>query len=193
MDYLLNFKLECDDIAHLPKDPINQVGDETTSSQFMVRSSKNEQVMYIDGAFPDPLFLGFVKSRGDQSNKQPVEANDFLGGIQAYGRIVPGDSLGYCAAEYPLAASLMFKVADYYNKESTVVPTELVVALTNEEDMRVKLIFDSHGSLKITGDVHTGDLTITDEVVENVNKEEVKYVKVMHDGKEYAMPLYAIA
>lgn len=187
MNYDLDFEVK---IESLPKGDIRTIGDEESNSNLVLRSSKNEQLLYLDGACDGkaPLYLGIVKSRGNQFNKLPVERNDFLGGLQIYARTTPGNSLGYSAEETPLVAGIQFKVSE---EVVTGLPTEMLLALSDETGMSVKLKVDKDGNLKTTGYISLGDLTITDKEVLSDNKIE-RFVKVIYNNQEYAMPLYSI-
>ncbi len=187
MEYDLNFKVK---IEPLEKGKVHQIGNEEENSNLVIRSSENEKLLYLDGACDGsaPLYLGIIKSRGNQSNKLPVQSNDFLGGLQIYARTKKGSSLGYSPDETPLVAGIQFKVSDSF---SNGTPTEMLLALSDENGMSIKLIIDQHGNLKATGSISSGTLTITDrEVVPSNNI--VKFIKVIYDSKEYAMPLYLI-
>lgn len=187
-DYELNFNVVIEDID-LTSVKQNQIGNINENSNLVIRTSSNEQLIYLDGACDGdaPLYLGIVKSRGSQKEKLPVEANDFLGGLQIYARKEPGSSLGYHAKQTPLVAGIQFKIAK--EKESGL-PTDMLIALSDENGMSVKLIVDQHGNLKTTGDISSGKLTITDnEVVGNKIK---RFVRVNYDGNDYALPLYSI-
>ena len=188
----VGFKVICDSIDPNEMDEQKVFGTEETNSHLILRSSANEQLLYLDGATGgnEPIFIGLSKSRGDQTNKLPVEPGDTLGGLQVYGRTKPGDSLGYCHDESPLTGAIQFFVSDDYDK-SGAVSSELVVALSDNQDMSVKLKVDSKGNLITQGNITSGQLTVTDNVIENVGAIE-KYIEVYHNGKRYAMPLYWI-
>jgi hypothetical protein len=126
-----------------------------------------------------------TKSRGTQENKLPVEADDMLGGLQVYARVKQGSSLGYSAEETPLIGSAIFKVG------STLGSSELLLAVANENKLTVRVILDSAGNLKVAGNIETGALCITDELVNSLGN-PVKFVKVYHKGNAYAMPIYSI-
>jgi len=153
----------------------------------IVQSSDNSQTLYIDGAGEGdwPTYVGVTKSRGTQENKLPVEANDILGGLQVYARIKPGSSLGYSAEETPLIGSAIFKVG------SSLGSSELLLAVANDNELTVRVVLDSTGNLKVAGNIETGSLCITDELVNSVG-DPVKFVKVYHNGDVYAMPIYSI-
>ena len=153
----------------------------------IVQSSDNSQTLYIDGAGEGgwPIYVVVTKSRGTQENKLPVEANDVLGGLQVYARVKQGSSLGYSAEETPLIGSAIFKVG------STLGSSELVLAVANDNKLKIKVILDSSGNLKVAGNIETGALCITDELV-NASGNPVKFVKVYHKGNAYAMPIYSI-
>jgi hypothetical protein len=153
----------------------------------IVQSSDNSQTMYVDGAGEGdwPIYIGVTKSRGTQENKLPVEINDILGGLQIYARIKQGSSLGYSAEETPLIGSAIFKVG------STLGSSELLLAVANDHTLKVKVVLDSAGNLKVAGNIETGSLCITDEIV-NASGNAVKFVKVYHNGNAYAMPIYSI-
>lgn len=187
MKYDLNFKIiaEPSDVEN-----VQQIGGEDTNSNLVLRSSKNEEILYIDGACDGsaPLYLGIIKSRGNQKNKLPIHSNDFLGGLQIYGRIKEGQSLGYCPEETPLLAGIQFKVSD---NTSQVISTEMLIGLSDQDGMSVKLILDQHGNLRTIGNITLGDLTITDQEVSSNLKIE-KFIKVIYKEKEYAIPMYSI-
>ena len=153
----------------------------------IVQSSDNSQTLYLDGAGESgwPTYVGVTKSRGTQQNKLPVEANDVLGGLQVYARVKQGSSLGYSAEETPLIGSAIFKVG------GTLGSSELLLAVANDNKLTVKVVLDSVGNLKVAGNIETGALCITDELV-TASGNAVKFVKVYHGGIAYAMPIYAI-
>ena len=153
----------------------------------IVQSSDNSQTLYIDGAGEGgwPIYIGVTKSRGTQGNKLPVEANDFLGGLQVYARIKQGSSLGYSSEETPLIGSAIFKVG------ATLGSSELLIAVANDNKLKIKVVLDSVGNLKVAGNIETGVLCVTDELV-NASGNPVKFVKVYHKGVAYAMPIYSI-
>lgn len=186
MNYDLNFNVE---IEPLTQGKILSVGSDFENANVVIRSSENEKLLYIDGACEGdaPLFLGITKSRGTQQKKLPVQSNDFLGGIHIYARTAEGSSIGYCPEETPLVAGIQFKVS---NTDSTGLPTEMLLALSNESGMSVKLIVDKDGNLRTTGFISAGNLTITDNEVEAGSV--VKYVKVIFNNTNYALPLYSI-
>jgi hypothetical protein len=153
----------------------------------IVQSSDNSQTLYVDGAGEGgwPTYVGVTKSRGTQENKLPVEANDILGGLQVYARVKQGSSLGYSAEETPLIGSAIFKVG------STLGSSELLLAVANDNKLKIKVVLDSFGNLKVAGNIETGSLCITDELV-NSSGNPVKFVKVYYEGTAYAMPIYPI-
>jgi hypothetical protein len=165
-----------------------------TLSNVIIQGNDNSELIYIDGAFDggSPIYLGLTKSRGDSQNKLPVEAGDVLGGLQVYGRIKAGDSMGYNHLETPLCGSVMFKVADNYQAGDISIPTELLIVVGNEKSLEIKIVVDSKGNLKIAGNIETGNLTITDEAVVPSNPIPTKYVKTIYQGVSYALPLYQI-
>lgn len=169
-------------------------GDEQDDGHLIVKTNTNAQLMYLDGACSgdSPLYLGITKSRGNQSNKLPVEAGDMLGGLQIYARRVPGNSSGYCQHETPLSAALQFRVGDSYKQNDPSLPTELLIALGNNDVMSVKIVVDSDGTINTVGNIQTGNLCITDNEVVVTNFTPVRFVQVALDGKKYAMPLYLI-
>lgn len=184
MDYL-NYKIICE--PEINEEPLQVFGDNTVSGNVIIRSSNNSQTLYIDGAGQGecPIYVGVTKSRGTQENKLPVEADDMLGGLQIYARVKQGSSLGYSAEETPLIGSAIFKVG------STLGSSELLLAVANENKLTVRVILDSAGNLKVAGNIETGMLCITDEIV-NASGNAVKFVKVYHNGDAYAMPIYSI-
>ena len=66
----------------------------------------------------------------------------------------------------------------------------MLLALSDEQGLSVKLIVDKDGNLRTTGSLSTGNLTITDEEV-NAGA-VVTYVKVIFNNKNYALPLHLI-
>lgn len=184
MDYL-NYRIVCE--PEINKEPLQVFGDNTADGNVIVRSSNNSQTLYIDGAGQGewPIYIGVTKSRGTQENKLPVEADDILGGLQVYARVKQGSSLGYSAEETPLIGSVIFKVG------ATLGSSELLLAVANENKLTVRVILDSAGNLKVAGNIETGVLCITDEIV-NASGNAVKFVKVYHNGDAYAMPIYSI-
>ena len=152
----------------------------------IVQSSDNSQTLYIDGAGEGgwPIYIGVTKSRGTQANKLPVDANDILGGLQVYARVKQGSSLGYSAEETPLIGSAIFKVG------ATLGSSELLLAVANDNELTVRVVLDSSGNLKVAGNIETGALCVTDEIV-NASGNPVKFVKVYHNGHAYAMPIYS--
>jgi hypothetical protein len=187
MDYDLNFKIKTES---LEIGKISQIGNDITNANLVIRTSENEKLLYLDGACDGqaPLYLGIIKSRGTQQNKLVVKKNDFLGGLQIYARTKEGKSLGYCPEETPLVAGIQFKISDV---ASNGTPTEMLLGLSDHEGMKIKLIVDMDGNLKITGNLSLGNLIITDEDVESSTRIE-KFVKAIYNGKEYAIPLYSI-
>lgn len=184
MDYL-NYKIICE--PEINEEPLQVFGDNTVSGNVVVRSSNNSQTLYIDGAGQGecPIYVGVTKSRGTQENKLPVEADDILGGLQVYARVKQGSSLGYSAEETPLIGSAIFKVG------STLGSSELILAVANDNQLTVRVVLDSAGNLKVAGNIETGALCITDELV-NASGNPVKFVKVYYEGTAYAMPIYSI-
>jgi hypothetical protein len=108
-----------------------------------------------------------------------------VGGLQVYARVKQGSSLGYSAEETPLIGSVIFKVG------STLGSSELLLAVANDNSLQIKVVLDSAGNLKVAGNIETGKLCITDEIV-NASGNAVKFVKVYHEGAAYAMPIYSI-
>jgi hypothetical protein len=186
MNYDLNFNVE---IEPLTQGKILSVGSDFENANVVIRSSENEKLLYIDGACEGdaPLFLGITKSRGTQEKKLPVQSNDFLGGIHIYARKEEGSGLGYCPNETPLVAGIQFKVS---NNTSSGIPTEMLLALSDESGMSVKLIVDKNGNLRTTGSLSTGTLTITDETIEGETIQT--FVRATYNGRQYAIPLYSI-
>jgi hypothetical protein len=186
MDYDLNFKVTAEP---LPNGKIHEIGSAFKNANVVIRTSENEKLLYLDGACEGdaPLYLGITKSRGSQNKKLPVQTNDFLGGLQIYARSVEGSSVGYCPEETPLVAGIQFKVS---NIETTSIPTEMLLALSDEQGLSVKLIVDKDGNLRTTGSLSAGNLTITDEEVHAGSV--VTYVKVVFNNRNYALPLHLI-
>lgn len=169
-------------------------GDTESNGHVVIRSSENEQLLYLDGACDsEPIFIGLSKSRGTQSNKLPVEADDFLGGVQVYARTIPGNSLGYNHEQSPLVGAIQFKVANNYTDGGQVL-SEFIIGLTDKTGMSVKLKLDQLGNLIIANNLCLKNLTITDEIVsnDNVNLDNKRFFKVKHEGVDYAVPLYEI-
>lgn len=185
MNYDLNFDVITEP---LPKGKIHEIGSAFENETVVIRTSENEKLLYLDGACEGdaPLYLGITKSRGSQNKKLPVQTNDFLGGLQIYARSIEGSSVGYCPEETPLVAGIQFKVSNI-ESTSTSIPTEMLLALSDERGLRVKLIVDKDGNLRTTGSLSAGNLTITDEEVNAGSV--VKYVKVIFNNKNYALPL----
>jgi len=90
-----------------------------------------------------------------------------------------------------LNGAIQFFVSKDYNKQGAVA-NEMVIALSNNTDMSIKLKLDSNGNLITQGNITSGNLKITDTVVNEVGPIE-KYVQVELDGNKYAMPLYRIS
>lgn len=178
---MLNTKIICGTEQHI--EPV-----EVYDGTVVVQSSNNSQTLYLDGAGESgwPIYLGVTKSRGTQKDKQPIEPNDIIGGLQVYARVKAGSSVGYSHEETPLTGSIIFKAGD------TVDSSELLIAVKKDNELAVKLVLDTNGNLKVAGSISTGDLVITDEPASAVNNIPVKYVKVLYCGIEYAMPLYLI-
>jgi hypothetical protein len=184
MDYL-NYKIICE--PEINEEPLQVFGDNTVNGNVIVRSSNNSQTLYIDGAGQGewPIYVGVTKSRGTQENKLPVEADDILGGLQVYARVKQGSSLGYSAEETPLIGGVIFKVG------STLGSSELLLAVATDNKLTVKVVLDSVGNLKVAGNIETGALRITDELV-NSSGNPVKFVKVYYECTAYAMTVYSI-
>ena len=189
----VGYKVVCHDVDPIELHEQTVIGTEEKNANLIVRSTANEQLLYIDGASGgnEPIFLGITKSRGTQQNKLPVEPGDNLGGVQIYGRTKPGSSLGYGHDETPLNGAIQCFVSKDYNKQGAVA-NEMVIALSNNTDMSIKLKLDSNGNLITQGNITSGNLKITDTVVNEVGPIE-KYVQVELDGNKYAMPLYRIS
>jgi hypothetical protein len=192
MNYNISDKVIPDNIDPSEFDKQEIFGDSTKSGHVIIRTSKNEQLFYLDyaGVGGAPVYVGLTKSRGDQSNKLPVGADDMIGGLQVYARTSLGNSLGYCQEETPLAGGLHFKVAGDYSGTGPVL-TEFLLALTNSSGMEIKLKVDSAGNLTTIGDITTGKLTITDQEVYAMHR-PAKFVKAILDGVEYAIALHPI-
>jgi hypothetical protein len=184
MDYL-NYNIICE--SEINENPLHIFGNNTVSGNVILRSSNNSQTLYIDGTGEGswPIYVGVTKSRGTQKNKLPVEADDILGGLQVYARAKQGFSLGYSAEETPLTGSVIFKVG------STLGSSELLLAVASDNELKVKVVLDSAGNLKVAGNIETGALCITDELVTALGN-AVKFVKVYYEGNAYAMPIYSI-
>lgn len=185
MSTKLGFKIICEDDLHTRTE-------QTVLSNLIVKSDNNGELLYVDGVGDagTPIYLGLTKSRGIQDNKLPVEAGDILGGIQSYARIKEGTSLGY-NKDTPLVGSLMFKVADDYDALDSKMSTELLVAVGDKDSLTIRLVLDSQGNLKVSGNVSAGKLTITDKVVQ-AGANPVKFIKAIYNGREYAIPLHLI-
>lgn len=182
MDFL-NYQIICG--PEVSKEPIKVFGTDSDDGNLILRSSNNSQTIYIDGAGDGdwPVYLGITKSRGTQSNKLPLENNDIVGGLQAYARIKSGSNLGY-SDEVNLIGSIIYRLDE---KDSS----ELMIATAHDSKLKIKLILDSQGNLKTSGTIKTGRLEITDQIVKPQG-EAIKFIKVVFDGIEYAMPLYSI-
>ena len=169
-----------------PELPIGNT--QSIEKNIVLRSSNNSQTLYIDGAGEGdwPIYLGITKSRGTQESKLPLEKNDIIGGLQVYSRIKEGNSLGYSYEETPLSGSLIFKVS-----ESNSRSTELLIAVLEDDALKVRVVLDSSGNLKVAGAVSLGNLTITDEQVTAIGQPAM-FVKAIFNHKEYAIPLYPI-
>lgn len=191
MDPLLNIKIVCHPESGTLS-PKYVFGNDETSGNVIIRSSDNSELFYIDGACDGsgPVYIGLTKSRGNQKNKLPVESGDVLAGLQVYGRVKPGSSLGYEHEETPLCGSIMFKVSEGYVTGSSNIPTELLIVTGNIESLQIKLIIDSSGNLKVAGNIETGNLIITDELIDLKSPSLEKFIKVFYNGEQYAVPLY---
>lgn len=182
MDVSLNQKIVCG--------PVEPSGiPQSITTNLIVKADKNSELLYVDGtaAGDTPIYIGLTKSRGTQDNKLPVESGDILGGLQMYARTKPGSAMGYNYDEMPLCGSIMFRAG---NVDDTV-ETELIVALNNKTDLVTRLILDSQGNLKVSGNIELGGLTLTDEFVQSTGT-LAKCIKVYHYGEAYALPLYYI-
>jgi len=193
MDPWLNVKIVCKDEEGTTTVP-NIIGDDISSGKLIIRSSNNSELCYIDGACggDSPIFIGLTKSRGSQSKKLPIEAGDILAGLQVYGRTKSGKSLGYNHNETPLCGSIMFKVANNYQTGLPNIPTELLIVTGNNDNLEIKLIVDSKGNLKISGNMEIGELIITDKEVTPILGNPKKFVKIIYNNIEYGMPLYQL-
>jgi hypothetical protein len=193
MDPLLNMKIICKDEDGTNSSP-NFFGNEKVNGKVVIRSSDNSELFYIDGACTgdSPIYVGLTKSRGTQDKKLPVESGDILGGLQVYGRIKSGESLGYNHSETPLCGSIMFKVAENYETGSKNIPTDLLIVTGNTDNLHIKLIIDSNGTLKLTNNIELGELVITDKEVHPIDNIPKKYVKVIYKGSNYGIPLYQL-
>lgn len=182
MDYL-NYKIICE--PEINEEPLQVFGDDTTSGNIIIRSSNNSQTLYIDGAGGNdwPIYIGITKSRGTQKLKLPVKSGDILGGLQVYARAMPGSQVGY-NQETPLVGSIIYRMSDTDS-------SELLIATKDSNNLSVKLILDSTGSLRVSGTIKTGELEITDQSVETLG-DPVTFIKVKYQGVDYAMPLYQI-
>jgi hypothetical protein len=192
MNYNISDKVIPDSIDPTNFDKQQIFGDSTNSGHVIIRTSKNEQLLYLDyaGVGGAPLYVGLTKSRGHQNNKLPVGADDMIGGLQVYARTAPGNSLGYCQEETPLAGGLHFKVAGDYSGTGPVL-TEFLLALTNSSGMSIKLKVDAEGNLQTAGNITSGNLTITDQEVIGMHR-PIKFVKAILNGVEYAIALHPI-
>lgn len=193
MQYKISEKIIPEDLDPTTFDKQHVFGDDICSGHIIIRSDKNEQMLYLDGAGMGgaPQYIGITKSRGTQLHKLPIEPNDMIGGLQVYARIKEGKSLGYNQSETPLCGGIHFKVAPSY-ENSSVVPTEFLIALTDsKEGMSIKLKVDQWGNLVTAGNIQTGKLEITDQIV-SATPDPVKFVKAVYNGREYAIPLHLI-
>lgn len=191
---ILNQKIICHPIPEEVMHPKTVLGDDTANAHVILRSSENEQLLYLDGACgPEPIFIGITKSRGSQEDKLPVCPGDMLGGLQVYARTVPGKSLGYDHNQTPLTSAIQFKVGNNYNGEN-IVPSEMLIGLTDNEGMSVKLVLDSEGNLAVSKSITFGELTVTDiEVpISNIDTQSEKHILVNFFGEDYAMVLKKI-
>jgi hypothetical protein len=190
----VNDKVIC---SPIPVDSMSQqqvFGSNYSNAHLIVRSSVNEELLYLDGACgPEPIFMGITKSRGTQDNKLPVEAGDFLGGIQLYARKIPGASLGYRHEQTPLVGAIQFKVNDDYCLGEEVL-TDLLIGLTAADGMSIKLKVDYRGNLIVASNITLGDLTLTDKTLsaDVVDQNSRVYIKVTHNGIDYAMPMFKL-
>jgi hypothetical protein len=133
----VNDKVICSPISVESMSQQQIFGSDYTNAHLIVRSSVNEELLYLDGACgPEPIFMGITKSRGTQDNKLPVEAGDFLGGIQLYARKTPGTSLGYRHEQTPLVGAIQFKVNNDYCIGEEVL-TDLLIGLTDASGMSI--------------------------------------------------------
>lgn len=191
---MLNQKIICHPVPEEIMHPKTVIGDDTTNAHMVLRSSENEQLLYLDGACgSEPIFIGITKSRGSQENKLPVCSGDMLGGLQVYARTVPGNSLGYDHNQTPLTSAIQFRVDNNYNGEN-IVPSEMLIGLTDNEGMSVKLVLDSKGNLSVSKSITFGELTVTDVEVpaSNIDPQSEKHILVKFAGEDYAMVLKKI-
>ena len=96
---------------------------------------------------------------------------------------MPGSQVGY-NQETPLVGSIIYRMSDTDS-------SELLIATKDSNNLSVKLILDSTGSLRVSGTIKTGELEITDQSVETLG-DPVTFIKVKYQGVDYAMPLYQI-
>lgn len=163
----------------------------------VITTEDNAEGLYIDGTGDagSPVYVGITKSQGNQDRKLPVEAGEIIGGLQVYSRKLEGNSLGYEHKETPLNGSIIFKVADDYKSVNNYIPSELLVAVADEENLSVRLVLDSKGNLSVTGNISGGEITITDQEVpadDIPDRFVTRFVKAIYKGKQYAIPLYSI-
>ena len=178
---MLDYKIICD----------NETGSgikQTILENVVIKSDDNSESLYIDGTGDSgsPVYIGITKSNGNQDFKQPLEAGDIIGGLQIYSRVEPGNSLGYNHNQTPLTGSAIFKLSNQDSKSS-----EFLLAVSKNSYPTVRLVLDCDGNLKISGNISSGNLTITDIVV-NAEKYIETFVKAIYNDKEYAIPLYSI-
>jgi len=178
---MLNYKIICDTEtgSGIKQEILENV---------IIKSDDNSEGLYLDGTGDSgsPIYIGITKSNGNQNLKLPLNPGDIIGGLQVYSRTEAGKSIGYDHNQTPLSGSAIFKLSDQDSKSS-----EFLVAVSKNSYPTVRLLLDCDGNLKISGNVSTGNLTITDKVVDA--KEYIDtYVKVIYNGKEYAMPLHPI-
>ena len=192
MQYKISDKIIPEPLDPSTFDKQTVFGDFSNSGHVIIKTSKNEQLFYLDyaGDSGAPLYVGLTKSRGDQTTKLPVQADDMIGGLQVYARTRKGSSLGYCQEETPLSGGLHFKVSNSYTGVGPVT-TEFLLGLTDTEGMSIKLKVDSLGNLITEGSIQTGSLEITDQTV-NASNCPVRYVKARLDGVDYAIALHPI-
>jgi hypothetical protein len=86
----------------------------------------------------------------------------------------------------------MFKVAENYETGSKNIPTDLLIVTGNTDNLHIKLIIDSNGTLKLTNNIELGELVITDKEVHPIDNIPKKYVKVIYKGSNYGIPLYQL-
>jgi hypothetical protein len=89
--------------------------------------------------------------------------------------------------------AIQFKVNDDYCLGEEVL-TDLLIGLTAADGMSIKLKVDYRGNLIVASNITLGDLTLTDKTVsaDVVDQNSRVYIKVTHNGIDYAMPMFKL-